>query len=205
MRGNRLRRSNLPRVGVGTSALVGLMGLSGAAAALTGQSDGEGILAGADRPVAELSRPIAEYSRPVGTFDGAVTQREGDEVTVSLDADVLFDFDSDTLTPEAEQTLSDLADQLDEQLAGDTVTVVGHTDAKGEDAYNQDLSERRAEAVRAYLEPELSASPGFVVEGRGESEPVADNEQPDGSDDPEGRRRNRRVEITYQATPPEEG
>lgn len=70
---------------------------------------------------------------------------------------------------------------------------------KGEPPYNQDLSERRAGAVRDFLTLALADPPRFEVAGRGETEPVADNGKPDGSDDPDGRRRNRRVEITYTA------
>jgi outer membrane protein OmpA-like peptidoglycan-associated protein len=75
--------------------------------------------------------------------------------------------------------------------------VTGHTDATGEDAYNLDLSRRRAEAVAAWLRarPELGGWT-FTVAGKGEAAPVAPNSRPDGSDDPEGRARNRRVEVT---------
>jgi outer membrane protein OmpA-like peptidoglycan-associated protein len=77
--------------------------------------------------------------------------------------------------------------------------VVGHTDSQGSDAYNDDLSRRRAEAVAAVLRPELAGGPelDLAVEGRGEREPVADN-----STD-EGRQANRRVSVTFTIDPTE--
>ncbi len=76
-----------------------------------------------------------------------------------------------------------------------TVTVVGHTDAKGEDAYNFDLSKRRAEAVVDWLKSQSGMARIFAAEGRGEVEPIAPNTRPDGNDDPDGRARNRRVVV----------
>jgi outer membrane protein OmpA-like peptidoglycan-associated protein len=77
------------------------------------------------------------------------------------------------------------------------VTVTGHSDGRGDPAYNLDLSQRRAEAVRAALAEQLGAGFAFEVAGRGEDEPVAPNENADGSDNPEGRALNRRVVIRY--------
>ena len=76
-----------------------------------------------------------------------------------------------------------------------TVTVVGHTDAKGEDAYNLDMSKRRAEAVVAWLNSQSGIERTFTAEGRGEAEPIAPNTHPDGGNDPDGRARNRRVVV----------
>ncbi len=75
----------------------------------------------------------------------------------------------------------------------------GYTDAKGSDAYNQGLSERRAEAVRRwFVANEGLQEVKFAAKGFGAKNPVAPNTKPDGSDDPNGRQKNRRVEITIQ-------
>ncbi|CAN5548063.1 hypothetical protein BH24ACT4_BH24ACT4_14640 [soil metagenome] len=175
---------------VGALSLLGLLAPSPAGAAQ--QADGSGRILSLERTALSLERRIVP-------FDGRAQEVDGTEVTVTLDADVLFEFDQATLTAQAQQTLTELAAELDDTLAGDSITVIGHTDGKGEPAYNQDLSERRAGAVRDFLTLTMANPPQFEVAGRGETEPVADNEKPDGSDDPDGRRRNRRVEITYTA------
>ncbi len=78
------------------------------------------------------------------------------------------------------------------------VLVLGFTDDKGGDDYNQALSERRAEAVKSYLVSNFGIDGGRVrTEGRGERDPVAPNRKPDGSDNPEGRQQNRRVEVVF--------
>ncbi|WP_165974817.1 OmpA family protein [Nonomuraea deserti] len=78
------------------------------------------------------------------------------------------------------------------------ITIEGHTDSKGGDSYNQDLSVERAEAVRDHLAGRLGSGYTYEATGKVESEPIAKNEKPDGSDNLEGRARNRRVEISYQ-------
>jgi outer membrane protein OmpA-like peptidoglycan-associated protein len=150
--------------------------------------------AGADDPEG------AVYAGSVGTADGAEsTTRTGDTVEVVLAADVLFEFDSADLTADAEARIADLAGRIGDNAAGGTVTITGYTDDVGDDAYNQGLSELRAEAVRAALEPATDRSDlTFEVSGRGEADPVAPNTI-DGRDNPDGRQRNRRVTIVYDA------
>jgi flagellar motor protein MotB len=75
-------------------------------------------------------------------------------------------------------------------------TVEGHTDAKGSDAYNQTLSEKRARAVRDWLAARGALPITSPIQGWGERRPIAPNLKPDGSDDPAGRQKNRRVEVT---------
>lgn len=118
------------------------------------------------------------------------------EIAIELSADVLFDFDKADLRPEAAGELGKVAQVLTAH-PGAPVTIEGHTDAKGNDAYNQGLSERRAASVKAWLVANGGApADAITTRGRGETEPVAPNTKPDGSDDPEGRQKNRRVEIT---------
>jgi outer membrane protein OmpA-like peptidoglycan-associated protein len=142
----------------------------------------------------------ATYTAREGTSDGfETTTREGDTVVVTLNTDVLFAFDSADLTPEATTRVADLAGDIAETAAGGTVTIAGHTDDVGEDEYNQTLSEQRAEAVRAALEPAVDRGDlTFEVSGSGETDPVAPNEI-NGRPNPDGQARNRRVTITYQA------
>jgi len=109
--------------------------------------------------------------------------------------DVLFAFDRAELRPEAEESLRRVAQLIAERRPA-RVRVVGHTDAVGNDAYNQRLSEQRALGVARWLEREgRGAVPQIVAEGRGEREPVAENASADGRDNPEGRQRNRRVDV----------
>jgi len=120
----------------------------------------------------------------------------GNEVRIDLAADVLFDFDKSDILPKAEDTLSKAAAIIKERAKG-TVMIAGHTDSKGGDAYNMALSERRANAVRNWFRTRGGlASISFDAKGFGAKQPVAPNQKPDGSDDPEGRQKNRRVEIT---------
>lgn len=122
------------------------------------------------------------------------------EIRIELAADVLFDFDKANILPKAEQTLSQVADVIRERGKG-IVRVEGHTDSKGRDAYNQRLSRQRADSVATWLrrQPGL-ATRQFDTGGLGAARPVAANTKPDGSDDPEGRQKNRRVEIVMSKT-----
>jgi outer membrane protein OmpA-like peptidoglycan-associated protein len=111
------------------------------------------------------------------------------EVRVDLPADVLFDFDQAEIRPDAARALAQLA-TLIRGYPNRPVSVEGHTDARGNDTYNQGLSERRAESVKRWLtEREGIAADRLATGGRGESRPVAGN----GTE--EGRQRNRRVEV----------
>ncbi len=119
-----------------------------------------------------------------------------EEIRVSLSSDVLFDFDQHSLRPEAETELERLALIVREKARG-SVRIVGHTDAKGSDEYNQALSERRANSVKLWLREHGGLNPGLILEtkGFGETGPVAPNQTPDGKDYPQGRALNRRVEV----------
>ena len=111
------------------------------------------------------------------------------EVRVALPADVLFDFDKADIRNDAAAALAQLATVVRAYPAG-RVELEGHTDAKGDDAYNQRLSLRRAESVKRWLaEREGIAAERFTTRGAGESRPVASN------DDDAGRQKNRRVEV----------
>ena len=119
------------------------------------------------------------------------------EVRIELAADVLFDFDKADLLPKAQATLKQAAGLIRDKAKGQ-VRIEGHTDAKGADAYNQKLSERRAVAVKTwFVEKEGLKGVAFGTQGFGAKKPEAPNTKPDGSDDPQGRQKNRRVEIIF--------
>jgi outer membrane protein OmpA-like peptidoglycan-associated protein len=146
--------------------------------------------------ITDLSgNPVHEIA---GTIQDLQVKEIGNEVRIDLAADVLFDFDKADLLPKAQETLSKAAAIIKERAKG-TVRVEGHTDSKGDDAYNMRLSERRANAVRDWFRTKGGlTNMSFSTKGFGETQPVAPNQKTDGSDDPEGRQKNRRVQIILQ-------
>jgi outer membrane protein OmpA-like peptidoglycan-associated protein len=119
------------------------------------------------------------------------------EVRIELPADILFDFDKSNIRPSAADALKKAAALLHERAKG-VVRIEGHTDSKGNPPYNQKLSERRAESVRLWLvEREGLSNIKFATQGFGATRPKVPNTKPDGSDDPDGRQINRRVEIVF--------
>lgn len=108
---------------------------------------------------------------------------------------VMFDFDQADIRPEFDPVLNTLARRLGE-CADISLTVEGHTDSRGSEDYNQTLSERRAEAVAGYLEARGVDAGRLEAVGMGESAPVELNQNPDGSDNPDGRAKNRRVVLS---------
>jgi len=133
---------------------------------------------------------VGPLPAPPKNFEIIVTKCEE---RVRVRSDFLFDFDRAELFPEANSALRELAHRSD--LARGSIMVEGHTDGKGSDAYNQRLSERRAEAVRAALIDQGMFGDDLLVHGFGKSRPIAPNQNSDGSDNPEGRQKNRRVEL----------
>jgi OOP family OmpA-OmpF porin len=112
---------------------------------------------------------------------------------VSYSADAFFDFDKAILKPAGKASLDELSGKLGDMNL-EVIIAVGHTDSVGTDAYNQKLSIRRAEAVKAYLKGKGIEETRIYTEGKGESQPKADNTTA------EGRAQNRRVEIEVVGT-----
>lgn len=122
-------------------------------------------------------------------------KKVGLEIQISLSGDVLFDFDKWDIRPEAEEPLAKIAKVVTE-LKKNNMLIEGHTDSKGSDSYNLNLSQKRADSVKNWLlEKGGLGQVKFATKGYGESKPMALNTKPDGSDNPEGRAKNRRVEI----------
>lgn len=115
-------------------------------------------------------------------------------VVVNL-PDILFEFGRADLTRDARDKVRDIADIVNNRAAGRRLSVEGHTDAIGSVEYNQQLSEQRAYAVASALEDNGVNADRLREKGFGKSSPVAPNRNPDGSDNAEGRARNRRVEV----------
>lgn len=142
-------------------------------------------------PVAQAR--VVDIDAPVANLDLSVTQQK-DKVT--LDANVLFAFNKASLTSKAKSRIAEAAAVLRKNAHGQ-VEVNGYTDSKGSNAYNLDLSRRRAEAVRKALAAQLAGTGiTLVAKGYGEARPVAPNTV-NGRDNPHGRALNRRVEIVY--------
>ncbi|MCX7278200.1 MAG: OmpA family protein [Burkholderiales bacterium] len=112
---------------------------------------------------------------------------------VTYAADAFFDFNKSVLKPEGKAKLDDLVSKV-KGINLEVIIAVGHTDSVGSDAYNQKLSVRRSEAVKAYLVSNGIEKNRVYTEGKGEKQPVADNKTA------EGRAKNRRVEIEVVGT-----
>ena len=112
---------------------------------------------------------------------------------VTFAADAFFDFNKSVVKPEGKAKLDDLVGKI-KDINLEVIIAVGHTDSVGSDAYNQKLSVRRSEAVKAYLVSKGIEKNRVYTEGKGEKQPVADNKTA------EGRAKNRRVEIEVVGT-----
>jgi len=119
---------------------------------------------------------------------GAVVERVGEGIQVTFASGLLYDFDSDAIRPEAGTNLRNLATSL-KKYANTELLIVGHTDALGSTAYNQDLSQRRANSASGYLTAQGVNSGRMHSSGRGELEALASN----GTE--AGRQINRRIEV----------
>ena len=148
---------------------------------------GVGGLAGGAIGAYQDRQEAALRQRMAGT--GVDVVRNGDNITLNMPSNITFDFDRSDLKSQFLPVLDNVARTLTEYNQT-VVEVAGHTDSVGTDAYNQALSERRANSVAGYLGSNGVMSQRMIVVGAGESRPVASNETES------GRAQNRRVEIT---------
>jgi OmpA-OmpF porin, OOP family len=154
----------------------------------------DGALAQAAPAPAPAAAPAAPAARPPAPAAAPTPAPQPPAATkVTYAADAFFDFDKSVLKPEGRAKLDDLISKV-KDINLEVIIAVGHTDSVGTDAYNQRLSVRRAEAVKAYLVSKGIEKNRVYTEGKGEKQPVADNKTA------EGRAKNRRVEIEVVGT-----
>lgn len=135
--------------------------------------------------------PVVEVIEKVAVVEEVVPVATASKVTFA--ADTFFDFDKSVLKPAGKAKLDELA-ALVQGINLEVIVAVGHTDSIGTEAYNLKLSERRAQAVKAYLESKGIDKSRIYTEGKGEAQPIASNKTA------EGRAQNRRVEIEVVGT-----
>lgn len=179
-------------------AVIGAV-VGGVAGAVIGNQSGSnrtGAVIGAATGAAvgaAVGRRMDKQEQELRQIEGVeVTRPSEGEISVGLTNDILFDYDSSALRSESRTTLSQLAANF-RQYPDNRIIVEGHTDSTGSDAYNQQLSERRAANVADYLIDQGVAASSIIVYGFGEAKPKASNTTA------EGRQQNRRVEIHIQA------
>lgn len=181
-----------------TGAIIGALG-GAAAGTLAGGDDRRNALIGAGIG-ALAGAAIGDYmddqettlrARLAGTNVG-VTRVSESQILLNFPADITFDFDRADVKGQFVPTLANVGGILS-QYQQTTVDVVGHADSVGSDAYNQELSERRAMAVSSVLMNNGVIRQRLIAAGQGEARPIASNETPD------GRARNRRVEVYISA------
>jgi OOP family OmpA-OmpF porin len=156
--------------------------------------DGALVPVAAPAAPAPAAAPAAPAARPAPAPAPAAAAPQPPAATkVTYAADAFFDFDKSVLKPEGKAKLDDLVGKI-QGINLEVIIAVGHTDSVGSDAYNQKLSVRRAESVKAYLVSKGIEKNRVYTEGKGEKQPVADNKTA------EGRAKNRRVEIEVVGT-----
>ncbi|PSK99507.1 outer membrane protein OmpA-like peptidoglycan-associated protein [Murinocardiopsis flavida] len=160
--------------------------------------EGTSITFPVERPAEDAKSGVTDLESFVDSKEASTT-REGDTETIALHSDVMFEFDKSELTGEATEIVRKAAESLKANVDPEEsrITVIGHSDGKGGDGYNAKLSEQRADTVSRILKKELGGDYRFSTEGRGATDPVAEE---GGADDEEARARNRRVEFSYKVS-----
>lgn len=144
------------------------------------------------------NRGLVSNVKSVEGATAIVADPSGFGFTVALSGDYLFEFDKDSLTEKAREALVSVL-TLYKDYGGTEIAIAGHTDSKGSNDYNLDLSKRRAASVKNWFEQQGVAGSLLTTTGHGESQPVAPNSK-NGKDFPEGRALNRRVDITVKTS-----
>lgn len=135
-----------------------------------------------------IGRNMDKQAEELAKMEKAKVERIGEGIAISFESGLLFATNSADLQDAARQNLTILAASMKNNPDSDLL-IVGHTDATGSDSYNQTLSERRAASAKAFLVSQGVAESRIKSEGRGETEPIADNETEAGRD------ANRRIEV----------
>ncbi|WP_025777505.1 OmpA family protein [Brevibacterium sp. VCM10] len=201
-----MRRGNTRKC---TAVLVGVGLLIGSGAGATAGA-GAGIAAESDpTSPADLPEPtqeqldysvqrwepnnVQEWNTSESVVPLVTNEKDGDDAVITLASDILFDFSSAEISDKAEKAIAKTVENVPD---GTKVTVSGYTDSIGDDAANKKLSKKRAQAVADVIADSRSGL-DLTVKGYGEADPVAKNTTKKGEDNPQGRAKNRRVEISY--------
>jgi len=173
--------------GAAAGAVIGKTLGNTAAGAIAGAAVGGTVGAVIGRHMDQKAEAIEEE------LDGVTVQRVEEGIAVSFDSGILFAFDSANLRRESQENLDKLTEIINRD--DDTILlIVGHTDSVGDEDYNINLSQRRAQSAAEYMIRQGLAESRVQTDGRGETEPIADNETE------EGRQENRRVEVAIFAS-----
>lgn len=188
--------SNLSNTEKGAIIGAGAGAAGGAAIGKAAGGTAEGAILGAvvgGAAGALIGRRMDKKARELDQeLENAEVERVGEGIKITFDSGLLFGFDSATLQENARQNLSEFAQSM-RDLEETKILIVGHTDSKGSESYNQQLSDKRATSAADYLRSQGISSQRLLQTGKGESEPVASNETE------EGRQQNRRVEVAVYA------
>ncbi|MCD7935265.1 MAG: OmpA family protein [Tannerellaceae bacterium] len=171
-------------VGAGVGAIAGNAALGGVLGAVVGGTAGALIGKKMEKQRDEIVQNIPDADVEV--------VNDGEALKVTFDSGILFSTNSSTLSESSKSALNRFATTLNNNPDTD-IRIIGYTDATGQDAYNQTLSEKRAQSVYTYLVNDGVSSNRMEFSGRGENDPVAPNNTA------EGRAKNRRVEILVEA------
>lgn len=136
---------------------------------------------------------VKEWNTSESVEPLVTNKKDGDDAVITLASDILFDFSSAEISDKAEKAIATTVEKVPD---GTKVTVSGYTDSIGDDAANKKLSKKRAQAVADVIADSRSDL-DLTVKGYGEADPVAKNTTKKGDDNPQGRAKNRRVEISY--------
>lgn len=148
--------------------------------------------------LAENKEKTTEVQASAFSVNGASQRWKDNQLSLSIDSDVLFDTGSDKLSGSAKKVIESSAETLRLTAGGQTVNIVGHTDNKGTDKVNMGLSKRRADSVKKAIEPLLKNTDiKLRVEGKGSHDPLVPNTDAQGKDIEANQAKNRRVSFEY--------
>ena len=167
-------------IGAGVGYAAGNAGIGAAIGAVLGGVAGGLIGDHMDKQAKELEAAIPDAQ--------VETVNNGEAIKVTFDSGILFGFDQSVLTADSQEALARFAENMNANPDTD-IQIIGYTDSTGTDAYNQKLSERRAESVYNFLRTKAVSSERMLAVGKGEADPVADNSTK------VGQQKNRRVEV----------
>lgn len=177
-------------IGAASGALAGAVIGKAAGNTVTGTIIGAAVGGAAGAAIGNyMDRQTEELRKEL---KNAKVERVGEGIKITFDSGILFDFDSSELRSASKENIQNLTDVL-KDYEDTEILFAGHTDSQGSEEYNQQLSERRAKSVALYTAQQGVDAERMIIQGYGESNPVADNSTE------AGRQQNRRVEIAIYA------